>query len=44
MNLGWWLERSFWEYPDKAAVVDADGTVVTYAEVHVAEFVPHGVE
>lgn len=34
MNLGWWLERSTWEYPDKTAVVDADGTSVTYRELH----------
>lgn len=34
MNLGWWLERSVWEYPDNEAVVDADGTSVTYRELH----------
>jgi len=34
MNLGWWLERSTWEYPDKTAVVDADGTSVTYRQLH----------
>ncbi len=33
MNLSWWLERSCWEYPDKLAVVDADGTETTYAEL-----------
>ncbi|OXM67149.1 hypothetical protein CF166_24925 [Amycolatopsis sp. KNN50.9b] len=33
MNLSWWLERSFWEYPDKPAVVDADGTTVSYREL-----------
>ncbi|QZS52727.1 class I adenylate-forming enzyme family protein [Rhodococcus opacus] len=33
MNLGWWLERSTWEYPDKTAVVDADGTSATYREL-----------
>lgn len=33
MNLSWWLERSFWEYPDKPAVVDADGTTVSYGEL-----------
>ncbi|WP_433503138.1 class I adenylate-forming enzyme family protein [Pseudonocardia halophobica] len=33
MNLSWWLERSYWEHPDKAAVVDADGTTVTYREL-----------
>lgn len=31
MNLTWWLERSFWEYPDKEAVIDADGQSITYA-------------
>lgn len=31
MNLGWWLERAGWEYPDKTAVIDADGTSITYA-------------
>jgi acyl-CoA synthetase (AMP-forming)/AMP-acid ligase II len=30
MNLSWWLERTYWEYPDKEAVIDADGTTVTY--------------
>ncbi|MDN5938491.1 MAG: hypothetical protein L0H83_07485, partial [Salinisphaera sp.] len=30
MNLAWWLERSFWETPDKPAVIDADGTTVSY--------------
>jgi acyl-CoA synthetase (AMP-forming)/AMP-acid ligase II len=33
MNLSWWLERSTWEYPDKPAVVDADGTTVSYAQL-----------
>ncbi|WP_181780214.1 class I adenylate-forming enzyme family protein [Pseudonocardia pini] len=33
MNLSWWLERSVWEYPDKPAVVDADGTTVSYREL-----------
>lgn len=33
MNLRWWLERSWWEYPDKPAVVDTDGTAVSYAEL-----------
>jgi hypothetical protein len=30
VNLGWWLERTCWEHPDNTAVVDADGTAVTY--------------
>jgi fatty-acyl-CoA synthase/O-succinylbenzoic acid--CoA ligase len=33
MNLSWWLERSFWEFPDKPAVIDADGTTVSYREL-----------
>lgn len=33
MNLCWWLERAFWEHPDKPAVVDADGTTATFREV-----------
>jgi acyl-CoA synthetase (AMP-forming)/AMP-acid ligase II len=33
MNLGWWLERSVWEFPDAPAVIDADGTVTTYREL-----------
>ncbi|MDN5862644.1 MAG: acyl--CoA ligase [Salinisphaera sp.] len=33
MNLAWWLERSFWETPDKPAVIDADGTTVSYREL-----------
>jgi fatty-acyl-CoA synthase/O-succinylbenzoic acid--CoA ligase len=33
MNLSWWLERSCWEYPDQPAVIDADGTSVTYREL-----------
>ncbi|MFC4945742.1 class I adenylate-forming enzyme family protein [Pseudonocardia sp. GCM10023141] len=33
MNIAWWLERSFWEYPDKQAVVDADGTAISYREL-----------
>ena len=33
MNLCWWLERASWEYPDKAAVIDADGASVTYREL-----------
>lgn len=34
MNLGWWLERSLWEYPDKEAVVDPDGSSYSYRELH----------
>ncbi|MGE0502042.1 MAG: class I adenylate-forming enzyme family protein [Rhizobiaceae bacterium] len=30
MNLGWWLERSWWDFADKVAVVDPDDTQVTY--------------
>jgi acyl-CoA synthetase (AMP-forming)/AMP-acid ligase II len=33
VNLGWWLERSVWEYPDKVAVIDADGTATTFSEL-----------
>jgi acyl-CoA synthetase (AMP-forming)/AMP-acid ligase II len=33
MNLSWWLERSCWEYPEKPAVIDADGTTVSYREL-----------
>ena len=33
MNLGWWLERACWEGPDTPAVIDADGTDVTYAQL-----------
>lgn len=33
MNLCWWLERAFWEYPDKPAVIDADSKSVTYREL-----------
>jgi long-chain acyl-CoA synthetase len=33
MNLGWGLERSFWEYPDKNAIIDSDGTTTTYAQL-----------
>lgn len=33
MNLCWWLERAFWEYPDKEAVIDADGTVASYRDL-----------
>ena len=33
MNLGWWLERASWEYPDKIAVIDADGTTTRYADL-----------
>lgn len=33
MNLGWWLERASWEYPDKLAVIDADGAGTRYAEL-----------
>lgn len=33
MNLSWWLERSTWEHPDNPAVIDADGTTVTYKEL-----------
>lgn len=33
MNLGWWLEHSFWEHPARVAVIDADGTSTTYAEL-----------
>lgn len=31
MNLCWWLERAFWEYPDKGAVINADGNSISYA-------------
>lgn len=30
MNLCWYLERAFWEHPDKTAVIDADGGSVSY--------------
>jgi len=33
MNLSWWLERSYWEHPDKPAVINADGSGSTYAEL-----------
>lgn len=33
MNLSWWLERSYLERPEQDAVVDADGTVVSYADL-----------
>lgn len=33
MNLSWWLERSYWEYPDRPAVIDADGTTASYREL-----------
>lgn len=33
MNLGWWLERARWEYPDKIAIIDADGTATSYADL-----------
>lgn len=33
MNLCWWLERAFWEHPDKTAVIDADGASATYREL-----------
>lgn len=33
MNLRWFLERAWWEYPEKEAVVDADGARVTYREL-----------
>jgi acyl-CoA synthetase (AMP-forming)/AMP-acid ligase II len=31
VNLSWWLERAWWEHPEKEAVVDGDGTSATYA-------------
>ncbi|MGO9958687.1 MAG: AMP-binding protein, partial [Solirubrobacteraceae bacterium] len=31
MNLSWWLERAWWEYPGKPAVIDADGTQTDYS-------------
>ena len=33
MNLCWYLERAFWEHPDKTAVIDADGGSVSYREL-----------
>jgi acyl-CoA synthetase (AMP-forming)/AMP-acid ligase II len=33
MNLCWWLERAFWEYPEKSAVIDADGASITYRDL-----------
>lgn len=33
MNLCWWLERAFWEHPDKDAVIDADGASITYRDL-----------
>lgn len=33
MNLCWWLERAFWEYPDKEAVIDADGGTISYRDL-----------
>jgi acyl-CoA synthetase (AMP-forming)/AMP-acid ligase II len=33
MNLCWWLERAYWEYPDKTAVIDADSASVSYRDL-----------
>jgi fatty-acyl-CoA synthase len=33
MNLSWWLERACWEYPDKPAIIDGDGTQTEYASL-----------
>ena len=33
MNLTWWLERAYWEHPDKVAVIDADGGSARYREM-----------
>lgn len=33
MNLCWWLERAFWEHPDKDAVIDADGASISYRDL-----------
>jgi acyl-CoA synthetase (AMP-forming)/AMP-acid ligase II len=34
MNLAWWLETGAWDVPDKPAVIDPDGTAITYAELN----------
>jgi len=34
MNLAWWLERAAWEWPEKTAIVSADGSRCTYQELH----------
>jgi acyl-CoA synthetase (AMP-forming)/AMP-acid ligase II len=33
MNLGWWLERAAAEFPAKAAVIDASGECISYADM-----------
>jgi len=33
MNLCWWLERAFWEHPEKDAVIDADGATISYRDL-----------
>ncbi|MGD9856343.1 MAG: class I adenylate-forming enzyme family protein [Planctomycetaceae bacterium] len=34
MNLAWWLETGAWDFPDKPAVIDPDGTPITYGELN----------
>ena len=33
VNLCWWLERAFWEHPEKVAVMNSDGAGVSYREL-----------
>ena len=33
MNLCWWLERAFWEHPEKDAVIDANGAAISYRDL-----------
>ena len=34
MNLAWWLETGAWEYPDKTAIINPDGSEITYSELN----------
>lgn len=33
MNLGWWLERSWWDFGEKVAIIDPDDTSATYNDL-----------
>jgi acyl-CoA synthetase (AMP-forming)/AMP-acid ligase II len=34
MNLAWWLETGAWDCPEKTAIINPDGSEITYAELN----------
>jgi acyl-CoA synthetase (AMP-forming)/AMP-acid ligase II len=34
MNLAWWLETGAWEYPEKTAIINPDGSEINYSQLN----------